>query len=331
MFIITLTKARDSPVGARQLIHSGCDVNRIKSLGFNASDVKATGQSVREMRDAGWALSELKDAGFDAVLLLGGGYSACDLRSAGFTAAQMKDAGCSCLQLKDAGFSAFELKAGSFELASLIAAGHNASQLKSLAFTASDLKAAGQSMREMRDSEWALSELKDAGFDISLLYSLLSPETAAPQELAAAKQYYSSVEFGFQICREFTAAEASDGELSAALGNACEILERIVACNAFLKRSDCQPTWPRHTALLRFDLPLHRLTTKFFSKKWFPRFFSLRGSRLYYSDGKNGHPDTAEGTLAFVKLDPAPDGRYCVDLQGMRAAVASASLCNTAS
>jgi hypothetical protein len=109
------------------------------------------------------------------------------------------------------------------------------------------------------------------------------------------------------------------------------MLERIVAHNALLKCSDCQPTWPRHAALLRFDLPLHRLTTKFFSKKWFPRFFSLRGSRLYYSDGKNGHPDTAEGTLAFMKLDPAPDGRYCVDLQGMRAAVASASLCNAAS
>ena len=152
-------------------------------------------------------------------------------------------------------------------------------------------------------------------------------ETASSHDLSAAQQYYSSVEFAFKLCREFAAAEASDGELSAALGNACKTLERIVAHNALLKCSDCQPTWPRHTALLRFDLPLHRLTTCFFVR----RFFSLRGSRLYYSDGKNGHPDTAEGTLAFVKLDPAPDGRYCVDVQGMRAAVASASLCNAAS
>jgi hypothetical protein len=116
MFIATLTKARDSPMGAQQLIDAGCDVNRIKSLGFNASDVKAAGQSVREMRDGGWTLPELKDAGFDAVLLLGGGYTTSDLRSAGFTAAQMNDAGCSCLQLKDAGFSAFQLKAGTFDL-----------------------------------------------------------------------------------------------------------------------------------------------------------------------------------------------------------------------
>jgi hypothetical protein len=165
-----------------------------------------------------------------------------------------------------------------------------------------------------------------------LQYSLLSPETSSPHDLAAAQQYYSSVEFAFQLCREFAAVEASDRELSAALGNACETLERIVAHNALLKCLDCQPTWSRHAALLRFDLPLHRLTTHYVvSKKWFPRFFSLRGSRLYYSDGKNGHPDTAEGTLAFMQLNPAPDGRYCVDVQGMRAAVASASLCNAAS
>jgi hypothetical protein len=232
MFIATLTKARDSPMGPQQLIDAGCDANRIKSLGFNASDVKAVGQSVQEMRDGGWTLSELKDA----------------------------------------------------------------------------------------------------GFDVDLLYSLLSPETASPHDVAAARQYYSSVEFAFQLCREFAAAEASDGELSAALGSACEMLERIVAHNALLKCSDCQPAWPRHTALLRFDLPLHRLTTHDdASREWFPRFFSLRGTRLFFSDCTQGHPDSREGTLAFMQLDPAPDGRYCVDLQGMRAAVASASLCNAAS
>ena len=140
------------------------------------------------------------------------------------------------------------------------------------------------------------------------------------------------MEFGLQLCREFAAAEASDRELSAALGNASEMLERIVVHNALLKRSDCQPTWPRHTALLRFDLSLHRLTThNDASREWFTRFFLLRGARLYFSDGTQGHPDSREGTLAFVKLDPAPDGHHCVDLQGMRAAVASASLCNAAS
>ena len=82
-----------------------------------------------------------------------------------------------------------------------------------------------------------------------------------------------------------------------------------------------QPAWPRHKALLRFDLPLQRLTTHFLvSKQWFPRYFSLRGSRLYYSDGKNGYPDTAQGTLAFMQSSPAPDGRYCIDLRGMCAA-----------
>ena len=78
--------------------------------------------------------------------------------------------------------------------------------------------------------------------------------------------------------------------------------------------------WPQHEALLRFDLPLQRLTTHMmFSKKWFPRFFCMRERRLYYSDGKNGHPDTQDGTLAFVRSKPAPDGRYCVDLHGTHA------------
>jgi serine/threonine protein kinase len=132
MFIITLTKARDSPMGPQQLIDAGCDANRIKLLGFNASDVKAVGQSVREMRDAGWTLSELKDAGFDVGLLLGGGYSASNLRSAGFTAAQMKDASCSCLQLKDAGFSAVQSRGANFDLADLDAAGYGFDELKAM-------------------------------------------------------------------------------------------------------------------------------------------------------------------------------------------------------
>ena len=81
-----------------------------------------------------------------------------------------------------------------------------------------------------------------------------------------------------------------------------------------------EPAWPRHEVLLHFELPLQRWTTNYvFSKKWFPRNFLLRGSRLYYSDGENRHPDTAQGTLAFMLSNPAPDGRYCVDLQGTRA------------
>ncbi len=68
---------------------------------------------------------------------------------------------------------------------------------------------------------------------------------------------------------------------------------------------------------MRFDLPLQLLTTHMlFSKKWFPRCFCLRGRHLYHSDGQNGHPDTQDGTLAFMRLKPAPDGRYCVDVQG---------------
>jgi serine/threonine protein kinase len=87
----------------------------------------------------------------------------------------------------------------------------------------------------------------------------------------------------------------------------------LLAKNVFER----QPAWPRHEALLHFDVSLQRLTTHFVvSQKWFPRFFAIRGRHLYFSDGKNGYPDSRDGTQAFVQSNPAPDGRYCVDLQG---------------
>jgi hypothetical protein len=145
------------------------------------------------------------------------------------------------------------------------------------------------------------------------------------------------VEFAFQLCREFAAAEASDRELSAALGNACEMLERIMAHNALLKCSDCRPTWPRHTALLRFDFPLYRLTKYFlFAKKWKPCSCVLRGRYLLCYPSQNPgccssrgsvHPEQtsmSEDALAWSNM-MSRDGRYCVDVQGMRAYVTSAS------
>ena len=69
---------------------------------------------------------------------------------------------------------------------------------------------------------------------------------------------------------------------------------------------------------MRFDLPLQCLESELHvTKKWVPHFYSLRGRCLYHSDGKNGHPDTQNGTLAFMQSSPEPDGRHCVDLQGM--------------
>ena len=157
-------------------------------------------------------------------------------------------------------------------------------------------------------------------------YSILSIKDSTPQALVAAKVYYSSIDLAFQLCREFAAAERGNAELLEPLEHASKLLERIVAHNALLKSSDVQPAWPRHEALLRFDLLLQRLTTHFLvSKKWFPRNMSLRGSRLYFSDGKNGHPDTAAGTLAFMRSNPAPDGRYCLDLKGACARCATAA------
>ena len=176
--------------------------------------------------------------------------------------------------------------------------------------------------------ESCVSQGNGLTFACSFQYSIISIQDSKPQALVAAKLYYSSIEFAFNLCREFAAAERGNAELLEPLEHASKLLERIVAHNALLKSSDLEPAWPRHEALVRFDLTLQRLTTHLLvSKKWFLRNMSLRGSRLYYSDGNNGHPDTAAGTLAFMRSNPAPDGRYCMDLKGACACCATAALC----
>jgi hypothetical protein len=83
-----------------------------------------------------------------------------------------------------------------------------------------------------------------------------------------------------------------------------------------------QPRWPRHGALVRFEAKLERLTSHMFlTKKWVPRFFVLRGSRLYYSNGKEGYPDSLEGSLAYMKTNPSPNGHFCMNIQGAQESV----------
>jgi hypothetical protein len=89
----------------------------------------------------------------------------------------------------------------------------------------------------------------------------------------------------------------------------------INRAKAFIAR---EPAWPLHGALIRFEAALLRLTSHyFFSKKWVPRAFVLRGSRLYYSNGKNGHADSLEGSLELMRSNPAPDEHCCMDLTGV--------------
>ena len=156
---------------------------------------------------------------------------------------------------------------------------------------------------------------------------MMSVQIAAPQALARAKSYFSDVEFAMQLCGEFAAAESSDPALSAHLAEAHKMLERIVVHNAPLQSSppDRQPTWPLHEALVRFDLPLHRSTSQLTDNPaWAPYFHVLRGRCLYYTDGKKEHADSHEGALAFLQSNPAPDGHYCMDLQGEHACCVTA-------
>lgn len=81
-----------------------------------------------------------------------------------------------------------------------------------------------------------------------------------------------------------------------------------------------QPTWPCHGALIRFEENLLRLTSHlFFSKKWVPRFFVLRGNLLYYSNGKKGYPDSLEGSLQYMNSKPRVDEHFCMDIAGTEA------------
>jgi WD40 repeat protein len=167
MFIVTLTKTRDSPMGPQQLMDAGCDPNRIKALGFTASHVKALGKNTREMRAAGWSAPDMKGARFDAGSLLAGGYSISELKSANFSALHMKDAGCSAQQLKS-DFTLEELKA-TYDIPALRSAGYSLPDMKGAGFSASSLKAVGCSAQELKDAEFTASDLRNAGFDLAAL------------------------------------------------------------------------------------------------------------------------------------------------------------------
>jgi hypothetical protein len=110
-------------------------------------------------------------------------------------------------------------------------------------------------------------------------------------------------------------------DLCTSFSEARDALQLIVERNTHLAVPNCErdPAWPRHEALLRFDMNLMCLTRRYvFARKWKTRAFVLRGSRLYFSNGKSGYPDSLEGSLAYMCSNPEPDGHYCVDLKGER-------------
>ena len=78
------------------------------------------------------------------------------------------------------------------------------------------------------------------------------------------------------------------------------------------------PDWPPVKALTRFHCSLRRLQSHFsVSKKWVPHFFALRDGCLYYSNGKLGFADSQEGTVAYLRSNPSPDGLYCIDMSSV--------------
>jgi hypothetical protein len=113
--------------------------------------------------------------------------------------------------------------------------------------------------------------------------------------------FLSQLPFGFSVC---------------ATPLLCRVSLRDLVSQAETLLQE-QPSWPKLKSLQMFSLRLLRHTVHMtIFKKWFPRFFILFDGRLHYSDGTNGHPDSKDGTRSFVRSNPAPGARYCVDLKG---------------
>jgi serine/threonine protein kinase len=327
MFIMTLTKTRASPVGVLQLKAAGCDVPRIRALGFTALQFKDAGCGVQELKDGGFSLEELMSAGYDLSALIAGGFSVGDMKVTGVTASQLKNAGSEVQELKGGGFSLQELMSAGYDLSALIGGGFSVGEMKGAGVTALQLKDAGCSVSNLVGSVFSISELQAAGFYLAEMISIVAADVD-PETLARAQLYYRDVEFASQLCSEFAAAERSDAELSLLLSQAHNALQLIVDYNSFLGSplSDIRPAWPKLEALLRFDLPLQRLETEdHLTKTWTPRFFILRGSHLCFSGSGKGHSDSLEGNLAFMQSNPTPEGRCCVDLQGTCALLLSST------
>ena len=270
--------------------------------------------TLTKTRESHMGPQQLMDAGCDAARM----------KALGFTVLELKQAGCSVRQLKDGGFAIDDLLSASYDLPALIAGGYSVGQLRSAGFTALQLKDAGCSAQQLFGAKFSAAELQAANVELGQFYAIISVSSATPQALALARAYYSDIKIAYELCSEFAAAESSNPKLSTHLAHACKILELFVAHNAFLQFSNSsRQAAPLPEALIRFELPLLRLTTQYLvTKKWFPRFYVLRGSRLYYSS--NGGSDRADAesrksTLDFMQSQPVADGRYCIDLKGWRA------------
>lgn len=92
MYLITITKTRDSPMDAQQLRLAGTHASRMKLWGFCVEELIRAGYDARALRDAGFGLDELRSA-LDCSQLKDAGYGADELQLAGFDVRTLMDAG----------------------------------------------------------------------------------------------------------------------------------------------------------------------------------------------------------------------------------------------
>jgi hypothetical protein len=156
----------------------------------------------------------------------------------------------------------------------------------------------------LRDAESTLKNILESSSVFALPHDVIKARisSALPQAIAAA----SNPSFGNEGVR-------------------LDILRDI---SRVQERLDRQPEWPLHSALIRFEATFKRQSRGAFSKKQrVSREFVLRAGRLYFSNGEKGHPDSREGSLAFMRENPKPDGKFCIELRYLGQEFASENHC----
>ena len=91
MFIITVTKNRDSPLNLRQVVASGYSALQLKNIGFTASQLKCAGCGAEQLKIAGFTAQELRNNGFSLVDLDAAKFDFEELKSAGFSDAEISE------------------------------------------------------------------------------------------------------------------------------------------------------------------------------------------------------------------------------------------------
>ena len=193
---------------------SGCSIDVLKAVGFDAKSLADAGFTPEELLAAGFTADQLVQAGLSPTAVIAAGRTAdCSAKSLaaahqmGVSAAAIKQTlGCSANALNNAGFTATELKNAGFTAVELKNAGFTLNDLKSVGYTAKELAAAGWTGKQLKDAGFTAQQLKDADFSVQQL-----------KDLGYSAQQLKSAGFSVQQLKDggFSAQQLKDAGFNA--------------------------------------------------------------------------------------------------------------------